>query len=89
MCTQCDSKPVYIRELMCLIQGCAGTCRCEKGYDGRNCEKGPDLCKVANPCQNGGTCHVEDGQAKCSCTQREYIHLCIDIVFVLIVSAYM
>lgn len=39
---------------------------------------------MANPCQNGGTCYVEGGEAKCNCTERKYTSVDIDILFTLI-----
>ena len=47
-------------------------CRCKTGFAGRHCEDGPHPCIVANPCQNGGTCYDDKGEAKCRCTEREY-----------------
>ena len=44
------------------------TCKCKKGWEGKNCEKDINECDTPDWCMNGGTCINTDGGFTCNCT---------------------
>ena len=45
--------------------------RCGPGFIGERCDAGQNLCDVANPCANGGTCNLIDSDQECTCSEGQ------------------
>ncbi|XP_072519216.1 milk fat globule EGF and factor V/VIII domain containing b isoform X1 [Salminus brasiliensis] len=45
----------------------AYVCRCQKGFEGTNCQNNVNDC-AGQPCQNGGQCRDLDGDFTCKCS---------------------
>ena len=51
-------------------------CSCGPGSTGLTCDPGQNICSVANPCANSGTCSVQDGAPDCSCPESKSLTCC-------------
>ncbi|XP_063241894.1 basement membrane-specific heparan sulfate proteoglycan core protein isoform X7 [Bacillus rossius redtenbacheri] len=47
--------------------GLSYTCVCREGFSGRHCDKQSDLCKMLQPCKNGGSCIGTVNSYFCKC----------------------
>lgn len=49
---------------------------CPIGFEGKNCEKRIDFCKIYDPCKNGASCSNQDyvnSFYKCNCAKGEVV----------------
>nr|KAG5704759.1 hypothetical protein BaRGS_005215 [Batillaria attramentaria] len=63
----CDRNPCRNGALCQDISMTDYRCICPEQFTGRNCEIEINECVTREPCQNGGTCNMVNGQYVCSC----------------------